>query len=198
MSENAIVYLDTNIIVSLLTEDSLSDRAIEWLDEQTNSLAISEWVCAEFNAVTGLRKRKSELTANVANIAINALQTRATKNFLMLNVSNEASALAAEWLRNVDCILQTGDALHLAVAYLGGATSIATFDERFAKAAQKLKLRNMAIELIRAKPLRPLPAHRVEQERAIYDVKAYVKANVKARAKTNVKTWVKTKATLKK
>jgi predicted nucleic acid-binding protein len=172
MSDRQIVYLDTNIVLSLITEDGLSPSAIDWFNAQIDSLAISEWVRAEFNGVTGLRRRKGELTANVANIAIMALQERTMKHFLMLNIGNEAISLAADWLRNIDCTLQTGDALHLAIAHLGGATTLATFDERFAKAAQKLKLRNLAIELIPAKPSRPVPTRRVEQERATYQGKA--------------------------
>ena len=163
MNDRQVIYLDTNILVSMLTEDALSARAIEWFGSQVVPLAVSAWVCTEFNAVAGLRKRKGELSAVVARAAIETLRERAEKNFLMLNVSNEAATLAAAWLRNTDCTLQTGDALHLAIAHTGGATTLATFDERFAKAAQKLKLLNLKIVLIGEK------VRRVEQKRAVYE-----------------------------
>jgi predicted nucleic acid-binding protein len=105
MSDQQVIYLDTNILVSMLTEDALSARAIEWFESQAEPLAISAWVCTEFNAVAGLRKRKGELSAVVAKVAIETLHERAEKNFLILNVSNEAAILAASWLRNTDCTI---------------------------------------------------------------------------------------------
>jgi uncharacterized protein len=168
MSDGETIYLDTNILVSMHTEDALSARAIEWFDAQDVRLAISEWVCVEFNAVTGLRNRKRELRRDVAIDAIDTLQKRAQSHFIMLPVTNEATALAGLWLRNPDCTLQTGDALHLAIAHTSGATTLATFDERFAKAAQKLKLGRLKIELIGEK------VRRVEQRRARYVVSSAV------------------------
>ena len=181
MNDRQVIYLDTNILVSMLTEDALSARAIEWFGSQVEPLAISAWVCTEFNAVGGLRKRKGELSAAVAKVAIETLRERAEKNFLMLNVSNEAATLAASWLRNTDCNLQTGDALHLAIAQTAGATTLATFDERFAKAAQKLKLANFKIVLIREK------ARRVEQTRAAYKVAKPINRAALAKTKKKIK-----------
>jgi predicted nucleic acid-binding protein len=181
MSDRQIIYLDTNILVSMLTEDALSARAIEWFEAQVEPVAISAWVCTEFNAVAGLRKRKCELSAAVAKVAVETLRERAEKNFLMLNVSNEAATLAATWLRNPDCNLQTGDALHLAIAHIAGATTLATFDERFAKAAQKLKLANLKIVLIGGK------VRRVEQTRAAYKVAKPTNRAASVKTKKKVK-----------
>lgn len=181
MNDRQVIYLDTNILVSMLTEDALSARAIEWFESQVEPLAISAWVCTEFNAVAGLRKRKRELSAAVAKVAIETLRELAEKNFVMLNVSNEAATLAASWLRNPDCNLQTGDALHLAIAHSAGATTLATFDERFAKAAQKLKLANFKIVLIGGK------VRRVEQTRAAYKVAKPINRAALAKANKKVK-----------
>jgi predicted nucleic acid-binding protein len=187
MSDQQVIYLDTNILVSMLTEDTLSARAIEWFESQAEPLAISAWVCTEFNAVAGLRKRKGELSAAVAKVAIETLHERAEKNFLILNVSNEAAILAAAWLRNPDCNLQTGDALHLAVAHTANATTLATFDERFAKAAQKLKLANLKIVLIGEK------VGRLEQARATYKVAQPRSRTAVARRTTKITTKTRKK-----
>jgi predicted nucleic acid-binding protein len=181
MSDRQIIYLDTNILVSMLTEDALSARAIEWFEAQVEPVAISAWVCTEFNAVAGLRKRKGELSAAVAKVAVETLRERAEKNFLMLNVSNEAATLVATWLRSPDCNLQTGDALHLAIAHAAGATTLATFDERFAKAAQKLKLAKLKIVLIGGK------VRRVEQTRAAYKVAKPTNRTASVKTKKKVK-----------
>lgn len=159
-----MIYLDTNVLVSLHVQDSLTERAERWFAANEQPLATSEWVRAEFYAVAGLRKRKDELNTAEAKTALAAIDARIEKYFVQLPVSNEAATLASTWLRNPDCTLQTGDALHLAVARKGGATALATCDERFAKAALSLKLASFKILLI------PPTSHSIEQKRAGYSV----------------------------
>jgi predicted nucleic acid-binding protein len=180
MNQQECIYLDTNILISLLINDGLTAAAEEWVANQTSAFAISAWTRAETNAVIGLRKRKGEFTSNEARAAIKEFAVRADTYLQTIPVSNDAAALAAEWLRDPDCPLQTGDALHLAVAQIGGATVVATFDARFAKAAQKLKLRNMQIELIGAKP------RRAAQQRATYVVKAEKSIRKSAKKRTKL------------
>jgi uncharacterized protein len=184
ISHHECIYLDTNIIVSLLIGDDLALRAEQWFTQQSNAFAISEWTRAEVHGVIGLRKRKGELTSTEAKAALAEFNARAEQHLQTIAVNNEAAARAAEWLRNPDCTLQTGDALHLAIACTGGATVLATFDERFAKAAQKLKLVRMKIELIGEK------VSKVEQERAAYLV-SDVATGIVARAKKVIKTAAK-------
>ncbi|MBC7624328.1 MAG: hypothetical protein H7232_13170 [Aeromicrobium sp.] len=40
-NDGQTIYLHTNILVSILTEDGLSATAIDWLDAQSGRLAIS-------------------------------------------------------------------------------------------------------------------------------------------------------------
>jgi uncharacterized protein len=159
-----MIYLDTNVLLSLLVQDAESENAETWYLTQPAPIAISRWVIAEFFASVNLRRRKEEVNPVLATTAIAALEEQAEKNFVVIPTSNEAAVLAASWLRNPDCNLQTGDALHLAIAHKGGATTLATFDDRFAKAAKKLKLHSLKIVLI-AERMR-----RVEQKRAAYKV----------------------------
>ena len=41
INDRQMVYLDTNILVSMLTEAALSARAIEWFESRVEPLAIS-------------------------------------------------------------------------------------------------------------------------------------------------------------
>ena len=157
-----MIYLDTNVLVSLHVQDSLTERVELWFAANAQPLATSEWVRAEFYAVAGLRKRKGELNMVEVKTALATIDARIEKYFVQLPVSDEAATLAASWLRHPDCALQTGDALHLAVARKGGAASLVTCDERFAKAALKLKLASFKILLI------PPTSPRIEQKRAGY------------------------------
>ncbi len=159
-----MIYLDTNVLLSLFAVDELTERAMDWYSKQTEPIAMSEWGRAEFCGVIGLRKRKAELSAAQAKSAIAALDIQAARHFVMLPVVNEAATFAATWLRDPDCSLQTGDALHLAIAGNGRASTIATFDERFVKAAARLRLPNIKVALITD------PPHKAEQKRATYRI----------------------------
>jgi predicted nucleic acid-binding protein len=159
-----MIYLDTNILVSLQVGDGNTAAAEQWYAQQSEPLAISAWGVAEFYAHLGLRCRKGDVTGQNAKLILDAFDESAAKNLTMLKNDGSTIELITSWLRNPDCNLQTGDALHLAIAHKGGATTLATLDDRFAKAAKKLKLHNLKIVLI------PERSHKVEQKRATYKV----------------------------
>ncbi len=157
-----MIYLDTNILVALLATDSTTARASAWVAAQEAPFATSEWAKAEFFAAIGLQQRKGELKLKDAREIGAEFAARIAQHFVGLAAPNAAAALAAQWLRDPACSLQAGDALHLAIASLGGAAVLATLDERFAKSAKRLRLANIQIELIPAMP------PKVEQSRARY------------------------------
>jgi predicted nucleic acid-binding protein len=159
-----MIYLDTNILVSLQVGDSNTAAAEQWYAQQSEPLAISAWSVAEFYAHLGLRCRKGDVTGQNAKLILDAFDESAAKNLSILKNDGATIELITSWLRNPDCNLQTGDALHLAIAHKGGATTLATFDDRFAKAAKKLKLYDLKIVLI------PERSHKAEQKRAAYKV----------------------------
>jgi predicted nucleic acid-binding protein len=161
-----MIYLDTNILVSLRIGDGNTVIAEDWFTQQPAPFAISAWVITEFIGHIGLRVRKGEVSTRNAARIIETFDEAVSTNLSMLKADDSAITLSSTWLRDANCSLQPADALHLAIAYTAGATTLATFDERFAKAAQKLKLANLKIVLIEEK------VRRVEQKRAVYKIKS--------------------------
>jgi predicted nucleic acid-binding protein len=159
-----MIYLDTNILVSLRIGDGNTVIAEEWFAQQPAPFAISAWVIAEFIGHVGLRVRKGEVSTRNALRIIETFDEAVSTNLSLLKADDSAVMLSSTWLRDTNCSLQPADALHLAIAHSACATTLATFDERFAKAAQKLKLTNLKVVLIGEK------ARRVEQTRAAYKV----------------------------
>ena len=174
-----MIYLDTNILVSLRIGDGNTVVAEEWFAQQFAPFAISAWVIAEFIGHVGLRVRKGEVSLRNSARIIEAFDEAVATNLSILKADDSAILHSSMWLRDAHCSLQPADALHLAIAHTAGATTLATFDERFAKAAQKLKLANLKIVLIGGK------VRRVEQAPAAYRVAK--PTNRAALAKTNKK-----------
>jgi predicted nucleic acid-binding protein len=174
-----VIYLDSNILVSLFIEDANTGHARSWYLSQSGPFAISRWTVIEFLAVVGLLKRKAELKPASARMTIAAFEAEVDKSLVMLPMDDSTVDLVASWLRNPDCSLQTADALHLAIAVKAGAHRIATFDERFAKTARKLRLAHLDVQFL---PATSPPRSHARQKSAIYHVSQRESAEVAPRA----------------
>lgn len=140
-----MIYADTNILVSLLAGDNCATAAAEWWSAQSVPIGISSWVAAEFHSHMGLRCRKKEITARQASAFAAAFDEMVSTNLTLLKSSDNAMLRASTWLRTPDCALQTSDALHLAIALENEAAAIATFDHRFARGIEKLRVAGLKV-----------------------------------------------------
>ena len=160
-----MIYLDTNILVSLLALDGSTNAAEEWWAAQSTPFGISAWVVAEFYSHMGLRSRKNEITSRQASAYIAEFDHLTTTNFTLLKSSDAAILRASRWLRSPNCALQAADALHLAIALENEAAAIATFDVRFAKGIEKLRIAGLKVIAL---PVADITSAR--QARAKYNV----------------------------
>jgi uncharacterized protein len=161
-----MIYLDTNVIVSLLAEDSTSAAAEQWWNAQSAPLAVSPWVTAEFYSHIGLRYRKHEITSKQASTYVEKFDEMVASNLTLLKSTDTTLLRAAAWLRAADCSMQTADALHLAIALENEAAAISTFDARFAKCVEKLRISGLKVIALPAVGAR----HQLKQNRAAYNV----------------------------
>ena len=161
-----MIYADTNILVSLLAGDDCAAAAADWWAAQSVPIGISSWVAAEFNSHIGLRCRKKELSARQASALTAAFDEMVSTNLAMLKSSDNAMLRVATWLRSPDCALQTSDALHLAIALDNEAAAIATFDHRFARGVEKLRIAGLKVIAL---PITSAP-QRAQQKSADYNV----------------------------
>jgi predicted nucleic acid-binding protein len=117
------LYLDTSVVVALLTEDPLNQRASAFLRDSSDTLIISDFGSVEFSAVVARR----------AALAIFDAWTARTAR--RVGISGADVADADTHLRRLDLTLLTPDAIHIAIAGRIGATLV-TFDRAMAVSAR--------------------------------------------------------------
>lgn len=131
------VYLDTSVLVALLTNDTLSTRAADFLRETKPSVVVSDFAAAEFASAIARRVGTGELTLDDARHVFSTLDAwlaRATRRIEMTAADVTA---AAAFLRRLDLTLRTPDALHIAIVERTG-TTLMTFDTKMADSARIL------------------------------------------------------------
>ncbi|WP_206030104.1 type II toxin-antitoxin system VapC family toxin [Roseomonas sp. AR75] len=130
-------YLDTSVLVALLTEDALSERADALLQRHDPAVMVSDLARAEFASVMALRVRTQRMDESAAREAFAKLDAWVAAAALPAKLENGDVLLAERFLRRLDMTLRTQDAMHIALALRLGA-SLATFDARMAGSARGL------------------------------------------------------------
>ena len=130
-----ILYLDTSVIVTALTQEAETRRTIDWLEAQAvERLAISRWVTTEFSAALSIKVRAGRLSLNERAACLAKYGGSIARSFAMLPVMEAHFTAAARLADQAALGLRAGDALHLAIASGSGAT-VVTRDRRMAEAA---------------------------------------------------------------
>ncbi len=130
-------YLDTNILVALLTPEPFSGRADTFIQNNAEPLIVSDFAVAEFSSAVARRVRMREFTIEQAGIALVGLDEWVTRAADRAEISAGDVALATTYIRRFDLPLRTPDALHIAIAQRLDATLV-TFDRGMAVAAGML------------------------------------------------------------
>jgi uncharacterized protein len=140
-----VVYLDASFVLATLFSEINTDRAAEWLaSTDLDNLCSSRWLSAEVTSAVGVKVRTGTLSQTAAISVLTNYQSQFASVFEKLDVTRQAFETATTYLRQPDLSLKAGDALHVAVAAIGGH-SLATFDIKMLKAAEKT---GVAIEMI--------------------------------------------------
>lgn len=131
-------YLDTSVIVSLLTGETSAGRIRLWLNNrQPKPLLISDWSLTETSSALSLKLRTDQITMKAYEAAQTQFRLLAANSLEVLPVLQQHFYEAARYCDQHSLGLRSGDALHLAVAMELNA-EIITLDKRFATAAQSL------------------------------------------------------------
>lgn len=130
-----MIYCDTSLLVTALTVEDRSARVQAWLTIQNEGeLCISRWVVSEFSSALALKLRRGEMPADERARILSNWHVLRQDHLAMVPVPEDAFDLAARFCDRHESGLRAGDALHLAVASLGGHT-LATPDRALAEAA---------------------------------------------------------------
>lgn len=130
-------YLDTNILVALLTPDPFSERADIFLQNNAEPLIVSDFAAAEFSSAVVRRVRMREFTIEQAGIALTGFDAWFARGANRVEIGAGDVALATTYIRRLDLTLRTPDALHIAIARRVDAVLV-TFDRAMAAAARAL------------------------------------------------------------
>jgi uncharacterized protein len=133
-----MLYLDTSLLVALLTNEAKTRQVQVWLGEQDpDDLVISDWVVAEFSAALSIKLRTGGIEADHRAEALAMFIRLCSDNLTVWPVSRLQFHTAARFADHYALGLRAGEAPHLAVCAEHGAT-ICTLDRRLGDAALAL------------------------------------------------------------
>jgi uncharacterized protein len=136
-------YLDTSLVIALLTGEQARERTRIWLGGcDAGELCISPWVGTEVASALSIKQRMGDLTAEVRADIDETWRVFAEESLIILPVIERHFAAAAAFVRHFESGLRAGDALHLAVCQDHNLT-LATLDMKFAEASGKAGVKTL-------------------------------------------------------
>jgi len=110
----ALIYVDTSLVVALLTPEEASARAIDWFAGSRDVLISSDWLITETHSALGLKRRLAGLSEEAWRTAIRQFDRLLRDGLELHGLDRARFRDAAELLQDVSMGLRAGDALHLA------------------------------------------------------------------------------------
>jgi predicted nucleic acid-binding protein len=136
-----MIYLDTSVLVSALTNESATVTSQAWLKKQNaNDLAVSDWTTTEFSAALSIKVRMGEMPGKERASVLRRFARVSARSFVVLAVARSDFQNAARLCQRAASGLRASDALHLAIAEHNGL-DLCTLDARLAKAAEAIGVR---------------------------------------------------------
>ena len=130
-------YVDTSVIVAMLTHEPKSAICIDWFKNQSQPPQSSDWLITEFNSAISLKLRTGQLQAEQASAILQTFETLINGGIKLLPINREIYSQAGALIRN-NPNLRAGDSLHLSVALGVGIDEFVTLDNNQAKVAQAM------------------------------------------------------------
>jgi uncharacterized protein len=135
-----MLYLDTSLVVTLLTSEPATEKARAWMREhQEQRFLISDWVAVEFSAALSMKARGGFLTLEQRDATQAWFNRLSSESFERLPIGTEHFLQASRFAQRSTVGLRGGDALHLAIAAAALAT-LCTRDHALAQAAEEFGL----------------------------------------------------------
>jgi hypothetical protein len=133
-----VIYLDTSVVVALLTAEARSDDVARWFERLAEPVVGSDWVLTEFASALSIKRRSGQIPASMARAARREIELLVDAGLRLAPVDRPVFRDAAVLVDESKDGLRAGDALHLAAARRAGARAVATLDRRMAAAARRI------------------------------------------------------------
>lgn len=132
-----MIYVDTSVIVALLTVEPKTQDVTAWYAELRDAPISSDWLLTEFSSAISIKRRTGQLSEANAKRVRMEFDLLAAGGLRLAPVSRSAYSQAAKMVKPHQHGLRAGDSLHLAVALELGATHMATLDGMLAENAKR-------------------------------------------------------------
>jgi predicted nucleic acid-binding protein len=140
-----MLYLDTSLLVAVLTNGAETERMQHWLEQQpVDDLALSDWVATEFSSALSIKLRTGQIGAAHRADALATFTRTAADSFTVVPVSRLQFRTAARFADQHTLGLRAGGAFHLAVCAGLGAT-LRTFEQRLSHAGSALGVKTILL-----------------------------------------------------
>ena len=133
-----MIYLDTSVVMALLTPEERSAQALDWFAQSREPLISSDWLITETHSALGIKQRHHGLSSAVRQAAGEQFERLLQGGVEVRSLDRDRFRHAAELLQEPALGLRAGDALHLAVALHSRCTRLASFNGRMQQAAKIL------------------------------------------------------------
>jgi predicted nucleic acid-binding protein len=133
-----MLYLDTSLLVAVLTHEARTGEMQEWLAAQAvDELIVSDWVVTEFSSALSVKVRTAQLSPAHRAEALALFTSLVDASLTVLPVTRLDFRTAARFADQHETGLRAGDALHLAICANHGPR-LQSLDGRLVRAAEAL------------------------------------------------------------
>jgi predicted nucleic acid-binding protein len=135
-----LIYVDTSVLVALLTNESTASIIQQWYAEDDNQVFVTaDWTLTEFSSAVSLKQRTGQLTSRQVNTIHKIFDDFLDGGIRLAEVSRIAYRNSAKLIQNMQG-LRAGDALHLAVAIELDVKEFATLDKLLIEKVKQVNL----------------------------------------------------------
>jgi len=139
-----MLYLDTSVLVAVVSRERATERTQKWLGEQTEPLEVSDWSLAEFASAVAAKQRTGELTNSERADATRWLSGFSDAGAVLWPISRANFRRTVELVNVSGAKVRASDALHLAVAEERGSI-VCTLDAEQARAGREAAIATLLL-----------------------------------------------------
>lgn len=132
-----MIYVDTSVIVPLLTSEPKTRAVTSWFAELRDTPTCADWLLTEFHSALSIKLRTGQISEANAKRVRKEFELLTEGGLRIVPVSRNAFRHAAKMVQKHGHCLRSGDSLHLAVALELAASQMATLDAMLAANAKR-------------------------------------------------------------